>query len=1402
MADSKEDRFQSCPWNGDASSWPDYVRRVRLLFEKTRRRNRHRLAPELVSQLSGRAWVVTQEVDHRALVRRDGVIYLLRFLRERLGRTAIPDVGLRLEDLMIRLRRQPGTSIASWATQVRQVYRKVQIALFRARKAAESKYGVSGGSGRTALGESHSSAPSSRRRSQETQEEPLPEEETSPGGQSSRLGEDEGEAEFDDDLEKELEAKGLGRSSKSRRFRRQESDSEDSEHALQDLQMWDAYEEIMEDVLPSEVLGWLLLRRAGLSTAARLAVQASAGNSLRFEDVEHAMRGMEEELTQDEQRRQALHQRPRRTFWMEENGEWATVLADEDEIGEMLEHTEIFHVGAKLPSQVYESSSGMDDGSYQDSSGFWHQETDGSWSWWMDGGDGEFYHHDDHGIYWSWTAYESSFMAELPDEQQKEVAEAFAAAEAKQRSFVEARQAMKAKTLSRGFYPFVPSSKGKPRFKGKGKGSKGKGKGKGVSSSSFSSTSLTNGSVMHTTDIMAMVPGDPSFSGCFICGDKGHAFRDCPKRLRSKGSKGGVKGGSRSFLIDDAPVYMISDGAEYQHEIDPDYTFASAVPNGEFVGSSPEMEGFAVLDTGATETVGSLPALESLLQKRFEIQGSVEELEVRANPGRRFRFGNGLCEHATSHVLLNQTVGSLHLRLGIFTLDVERVPILIGIRTLNKMKAIIDTNRSIAVFAAVDPGLGIPLQKSRSGHLLLNLARDWLEQGFRLDSIPSHILQEPEEEQNFVEDASPVFAVIREEVQAPAQPHEAQCDAVHVSLRDARHGPPADSDVHVTAVAHEHHAHPDGTEAREIRTSMRPATLLPLLTLAALHSHGGSLRDREDQGASVGSRDGVFLGRVINYSPQCQQQGQAGVQGESQDAVSTSGLREGGGSRSAGSSSSGGTVLFQPRGSATGTRVQIRGQLPRNVARLPHVLPEVAVCSSYRSTCPASLARPLELGHPEANPRDPGQGREVGREHQPEGSHDWTGCSREVGGTTPCPGESSQGKGSEAEGCNHDGGSCSYSGQKSHQRSIISGRLRGLADSVPATAGDQCGRDERHSGTQEASRTSGRRVGVCQSTGVEDFDALAVEEAYNLQQAESEALAASLLATKNYSFEACESLLRGADLSAPGPSRSILQSKRAESWVAVLGLFTHGGIVGQTKITIRRPRLCEYLNAFLSAHLPAGQTWTSISIALNMKAVPHTDSNNQDESWNWLLGLGSYTGGDLWLEAHSETFNPEDPSVLSWRSKPDGSKALGHRVETRHRCVGFRPRQLHATSEWTGDRLAILAYTSRGQDRIPDGVRHDLKALKFPLPPAKKRRQKIEEVLETEAGDEGGDMMPIQYVLPDADKAFLVNALENHEKDVQADVQPFCRQVRTDLLEGFSPKVGKSLRLEHTTASI
>ena len=77
------------------------------------------------------------------------------------------------------------------------------------------------------------------------------------------------------------------------RWRRDESQA--GSQTLQEPE-WEKFQLQEIDVLPKEVLGWLLLRRADLPSHARLSVLAATNNKLDLDLVEQAMRDQEEEL--------------------------------------------------------------------------------------------------------------------------------------------------------------------------------------------------------------------------------------------------------------------------------------------------------------------------------------------------------------------------------------------------------------------------------------------------------------------------------------------------------------------------------------------------------------------------------------------------------------------------------------------------------------------------------------------------------------------------------------------------------------------------------------------------------------------------------------------------------------------------------------------------------------------------------------------------------------------------------------------------------------------------------------------------------------------------------------------------------------------------------------------------
>ena len=130
---------------------------------------------------------------------------------------------------------------------------------------------------------------------------------------------------------------------------------------------------------------------------------------------------------------------------MEEDGEWSLLVGDPGELDELAETGSSLYVGDRLPPQVY-----------QDPELAWYQQQDDGWQpggdengWWSESGWNE--------TTW-WT--DPHEHEELSPEEQQEVDEAFAAAEQKVGGFVQARQAIKARNLSRGFYSYNPSAKG------------------------------------------------------------------------------------------------------------------------------------------------------------------------------------------------------------------------------------------------------------------------------------------------------------------------------------------------------------------------------------------------------------------------------------------------------------------------------------------------------------------------------------------------------------------------------------------------------------------------------------------------------------------------------------------------------------------------------------------------------------------------------------------------------------------------------------------------------------------------------------------------------------------------------------------------------------------------------
>eukprot|EP00969_Alexandrium_andersonii_P151215 6686213-Alexandrium_andersonii.AAC.1 len=70
-----------------------------------------------------------------------------------------------------------------------------------------------------------------------------------------------------------------------------------------------------------------------------------------------------------------------------------------------------------------------------------------------------------------------------------------------------------------------------------------------------------------------------------------------------------------------------------------------------------EASGMGVVDCGATETIGSLPAIQQIIEKKMAAGEDNPVLEVDEQSQMKFRFGNGQTRFAESSITLQNWVG-------------------------------------------------------------------------------------------------------------------------------------------------------------------------------------------------------------------------------------------------------------------------------------------------------------------------------------------------------------------------------------------------------------------------------------------------------------------------------------------------------------------------------------------------------------------------------------------------------------------------------------------------------------------------------------------------------------------------------------------------------------------------
>ena len=193
---------------------------------------------------------------------------------------------------------------------------------------------------------------------------------------------------------------------------------------------------------------------------------------------------------------------------------------------------------------------------------------------------------------------------------------------------------------------------------------------------------------------------------CLRCG-KGHRTSECPEKPQDQKNQGHVT------ITEEAPFVCFTEEALTVNGLDTARTTQEAV-----------LAGCAVIDGGATKTLGSVAAIQAVMDQNLGKHGESRIQAVDPQNQPQFGFGNGSQDKCISTTQLKVTANDRPGALQIHALDRGQGPILLSIQTLRALKAVIDFDEDLLVLRGLDATKVIPLERSAAGHQLLPLTED------------------------------------------------------------------------------------------------------------------------------------------------------------------------------------------------------------------------------------------------------------------------------------------------------------------------------------------------------------------------------------------------------------------------------------------------------------------------------------------------------------------------------------------------------------------------------------------------------------------------------------------------------------------------------------------------------
>ncbi|OLQ04125.1 hypothetical protein AK812_SmicGene12846 [Symbiodinium microadriaticum] len=208
-----------------------------------------------------------------------------------------------------------------------------------------------------------------------------------------------------------------------------------------------------------------------------------------------------------------------------------------------------------------------------------------------------------------------------------------------------------------------------------------------------------------------------------------------------------------------------------------------------------------------------------------------------------------------------------------------------------------------------------------------------------------------------------------------------------------------------------------------------------------------------------------------------------------------------------------------------------------------------------------------------------------------------------------------------------------------------------------------------------------------------------------------ENLAKELLEVSDFSFAACQVLLRKTSLPGGAPVRSGTRGASTASSICTFGLFSHGGVWGITRQSKLRPHFTNYINKFLDWH-GAANPRTSFSVNTGVGLGLHVDKYNLRGTMNSVISFGPHDGGHLWVEDACQAMGGK-PGERSDRVLGDGRRLGGQRFDPFHKMVTFDAHFYHEVEPWRGQRYSVACWTNHSVVKMDGRAKRRLRTLGF-----------------------------------------------------------------------------------------